>query len=898
MWYSKIVEAGALDVLAGDLDPNLSFMGFNTKISYGSKRTWPNPDSMYKYLKDKANYLESIKNDKDKFDKETNDIFYVLAAIKKILEEYSKDPEDLPLYNRFIPIIIQYTKLIGRNNFEIGLSDYNVVNGYLEVHNFIYNIGYKRLLALYKEGAILPISIAYALVTNSDLRASSNLQDSEERQSLRNLLLNDYRFTFLDKLNANKYSSDEIVDNIVDLTSDQIQKICDGSGISFTDYKAFFTKLVESNYFNLINMDRKFVKPLITSTKEYDYIVFLHSIKSKFTADLYPKYLDYFFNDFRPFKGVNTPWAYASYLQNDEVYNALSEDINIWLDITKDNKAEYRVFLAAFGLLDREEVIKYWLSLEGSEQENLRFIRREAKPTEEEIKEYKKNIKKSVEEQDKVNEPKVNEPKETESIKTKEKVETTNEVVKVVQSSPDDFFNNFVKSGDISIKKLSDPEYVKLVDDIANALHYTENERDILEYVKDIRVVVFNTDAFYQKLSERKPPVYNGFKMSDTKAEGIMRSNFKLYSNEEPGLILQLNSFVTKPSVENDNILKAIGIGVNEYNLAVMSHEIGHLLDYGIKGGKEVFRNLDPKTSLQPGESYNQSRLYLSDIREIVARVYGNLSYVAEALHQKIETLRTDDLIRQAAISELVDSIMSNEDSWLLSTPMVSEATLQSWAEAGFGGYSYSKAPYSDATKTYMRQKEKAKDFYLVAGKQKRREILLKFLKELNSIKRQLSEVINSTEEIELKQKLEKDLAGVQNKIEAAKQGAYDYDINLVIKAVANYVAFRDLSITNEIASDPSYVSQPHVTKPENYSSGIRGDISPLTFTELREMRDFDLSRLQEGEEGGKSLREKKPSFMSLDIYNPEWQEDIRKEYFGDQDQTKTSFNFKKWIKN
>ena len=59
MWYSKTVEAGALDVLAGDLDPNLSFMGFGTKVSYGSKRTWPNPDSMYKYLKDKANYLES-----------------------------------------------------------------------------------------------------------------------------------------------------------------------------------------------------------------------------------------------------------------------------------------------------------------------------------------------------------------------------------------------------------------------------------------------------------------------------------------------------------------------------------------------------------------------------------------------------------------------------------------------------------------------------------------------------------------------------------------------------------------------------------------------------------------------------------------------------------------------
>jgi hypothetical protein len=36
---------------------------------------------------------------------------------------------------------------------------------------------------------------------------------------------------------------------------------------------------------------------------------------------------------------------------------------------------------------------------------------------------------------------------------------------------------------------------------------------------------------------------------------------------------------------------------------------------------------------------------------------------------------------------------------------------------------------------------------------------------------------------------------------------------------------------------------------------------------------------------------------MSLDIYNPDWQEDIRGEYFGGNNQTKTSFNFKKWFK-
>ena len=891
MWYSKTVEAGALDVLAGDLDPNLTFRDIYNKIGYLGKSSWPNPDSLYKYFKNKAELIKSSEPSSDKYKEAIEHIYYAANVIQKLLEGYSKDPEDLPLYNRFIPVAIEYAKIRGQSKFDIGIDRYQIMDAYLKVHNYIYTIGYKRLLSLYKEGAFVPATIAYALITNSDIRASDNLEDTVERKELRNLLLDEYKY--LEGFDANKYSNEQIVDNIINLRSGQIQDIFDCVGMSYVDFKAFFTKLVESNYFDPNDSSRHFVKPLISSYKEYEFIVFLHSIKSKFALGLYKEYLNFYFVKYKALENLSKTYVYPNALQNNDVYNALSDDIDIWLEISsKGNVNENRIFLAAFGLLDRTEVIKYWLSLEGTDLDNSIYIRSDAKPTKEEIEEYKKNNNKIIKEQ--VEEQVL---KETGTAKPIEKVTTTNEVVQVAKFSPDDFFNNFVKSGDITIKKLSDPEYVKLVDDIANALHYTENEQDVLDYVKDTRVVIFNTEAFYHKLSERKPPEYKGFKMSDTKAEGIMRSNFKLFSNEEPGLILQLNSFITQPNVEKDNIFKAIGFGINEYNLAVMSHEIAHLLDYGIKGGKEVFRNLDPKTTLKPGESYNQSRLYLSDIREIVARVYGNLSYVAEALHQKIETLRTDDLIREAAISELVDSIMSNEDSWLLSTPMVSEATLQSWAEAGFGGYSYSKAPYTDATKTYMRQKEKAKDFYIAAGKQKRREILLKFLKELNSIKRQLSEVINSTEEIELKQKLEKDLADVQNKIEAAKQGAYDYDINLVIKAVANYVAFKDLSITNEIAADPSYVAQPHVTKPENYSSGIKGDISPLTFTELREMRDFDLSRLQEGEEGGKSLKEKKPSFMSLDIYNPEWQEDIRGEYFGGNNPTKTSFNFKKWFK-
>ena len=170
----------------------------------------------------------------------------------------------------------------------------------------------------------------------------------------------------------------------------------------------------------------------------------------------------------------------------------------------------------------------------------------------------------------------------------------------------------------------------------------------------------------------------------------------------------------------------------------------------------------------------------------------------------------------------------------------------------------------------------------------------------MNSLKRQLESVQNNTDDsqVEIKKQLESDIENVNEKIKVAQQGGYDYDINLVIGAVANYVAFKGISITNEIASDPTFDPNTYITIPGEQKTQAIGDASPLTYQELREIRDFDLDRLSEGTEGGKQLKEQKPSFMSFDIYNPEWREDFRKTYNIQPENEKTSFNYSKWFKN
>jgi hypothetical protein len=173
-----------------------------------------------------------------------------------------------------------------------------------------------------------------------------------------------------------------------------------------------------------------------------------------------------------------------------------------------------------------------------------------------------------------------------------------------------------------------------------------------------------------------------------------------------------------------------------------------------------------------------------------------------------------------------------------------------------------------------MRQKQIALKFYEDAGKVNREDIKKETIEEIDSLKEQ-AEILKSrvSEDSEEYKQLQQDIKKLEYKIKNIEAGMFDHDISVIIKSVASYIAFKDLKISNEIAADPNFVSPISIRK-EQMAANIVGDTTPLSYQELKTMRDFDLNQVAQGTEGGKTLKEEKPSFMSYDIYNPKWREE------------------------
>ena len=865
MWYTKIVEAGALDVLSGDLE--IKENDIETLQSLAKKvtnhETLPNFESIYKYLNSLLPKLESEKNQnvygKPMYTNDRLDI-QIKYAIGHLIKRYNH-PDDISKANRLIPLLVAVNKILGSTPWIPEL--YEGVNLYFtyQTQNFIYNYGYKRLLSIAQEGVELPFSVRFSIVTNRDLESSRNLVDIESRKQLKELIIKNA--DFLQYMDGDIYTPQEIKINITKLSPKNRTEIFHSGALTIKDFENFLVTIADYHqesknqdpsieYFT----DEGVRFPIVIGIEDViEFTKILHKIKNKIDLNSYNYYMKWIWSII---KHGDLNIELIPVVKDDELKNIVEENLEFFKTILNPDT---NLFLA-LGLGSKDEIIKYFIKMNF----NTNFIREDAIPTAEEINQYQsKNI-------DEVSDDEIG----------------------------DDLFDNCIANGSITFTSLEDPKYVKIFEDISNALGYTENEIDILNFLKQTPLVIFNTDEFFKKLTIKKPPILGSFQPGDAKPLGALSFPFRPDNNKSYNFGIFINSFKAQEAYEKDKIIAALNIDIEKINLSVIAHEVTHLLDVGIKGGASVFSRLDPTKSFKEGEVYNKSRLYLSDIREIVARVYGNSAFIAQVLHSEVENLRTNKDIREAAISELSDMLMKNPASHLNLTPMVDENTLQQWAEMKFGPYQQSQKPYTDATKTFLRQKEKARDFYLEAGKRQRRDILLKFLKELNSLKRQLESVQNNTDDsqVEIKKQLESDIENVNEKIKVAQQGGYDYDINLVIGAVANYVAFKGISITNEIASDPTFDPNTYITIPGEQKTQAIGDASPLTYQELREIRDFDLDRLSEGTEGGKQLKEQKPSFMSFDIYNPEWREDFRKTYNIQPENEKTSFNYSKWFKN
>lgn len=824
MWYQKIVQAGALDELAGGIDtskPTETILR-DLRFTYSISRL-PNFEHLYKFL------LDLISN---KY--ESN---YLKSLLENLIDMYSKDAETIHKANRLIPLMIMYSKNSDDKDMFLLPNNYSHLGSTLEIHNSVFNFGYNKILAYTKEGIDLPNSMCLYIMMNMDTISSSSMQKSEARTEIKKYIINKYPMYEL--LDADKYSGEQIIQNILDnIQSDAgrylYNDVVHYSGLPIDDYIYLLDKAHDEGIMDDIPKNYDL---LIDENSFEKYIDYLDKNKDKFSQD-------HFENRF-----VGAFKYGMTYFSGDFWYKICKKYRQIFNEkIYPYCHKSYKPYLNRLGVGPKEDIIKNYILALG-ENKNLANNAFKEKPSEADIDEYRQK-------QSPISIP-IIKPEGTQN-------QTFNTPI-------ENIFQKNLSNGNIEKHEVTG-EYEKLLDDILNSFGFNRDDQNIINDIKSrLKIYVFKNPTFYTELLNTVLQQYDFITPKLMNSCGYFVPRF---SDNNNGPSIFINEFVSESYVNNDNIIQNLGITKDMINMSTAAHELAHLADYVIKGGEEVFKNVDPKTSLKEGEAYNQSRLYLSDIREIVARVYGNTSYMIEMLHNRIEEMRTSEIIRKAVVEELSDMLMSNEASWLNATPMVSEQKLQEWAEKRFGPYEHSEQPYTQATEDYLKQKQLAIKFYEEAGKVNREDIKKATIDEIQSLEDQ-AEILKTRvdENSEEYKQLQEDIKKLKLKIRNIEAGAFDHDIVTIVKSVASYIAFKDIKITNEIAADPNYVSPISIRKDQMAANTI-GDTTPLSNQELKSMRDFDLGQVAQGTEGGKTLREPKPSFMSYDIYNPKWREE------------------------
>ena len=831
MWYQKIVEAGALDELAGGLDTSKSpdIILREMRQTYSLSKL-ANFESIYKYINELIN---------------SDHTSTVQATIEHLISIYSQEPEHIHKANRLVPLLIKIGNKTNSTKMSLLPDGFKAIGDTIETHNSVYNFGYNKILAYMKEGVSIPKSMCLYIMMNLDTTSSSSMQQSEARTEIKkNIIDKDPMYEYLD---ADKFSGEEIIKNILDNIHSQAginlyRDVIWNSGLPIDDYLYLLDKAHEENIMDDIPEDHEL---LILDQNLPKYVGYLDKNKDKFSPEHFEK----------RYKGA---FKYGmSSLSGDFWYEQCKKYRQYFNDMYLNIASYYKPSLNKLGVGPKEDIIKLYLQAleENPTQANSAF--REI-PSQQEIEDYKQKY--TVQNNQPANQ--VANPQNT-SAPASTSTSTPKPAINVFQKN--------LQNGNIE-EHDSTGEYGKLLDDILKSFGFNQDDQNIIDDIKSrLKIYVFKNISFYQDLINTALQKYDFITPRLLKTCGYFVPKF---SDNNNGPSIFINEFTSETYVSSDNIIKNLGITKDMINMSTAAHELAHLADYVIKGGSEVFKNVDPKTSIRDGEVYNESRLYLSDIREIVARVYGNTSYMIELLHKRIDEMRTSEIIKKAVMDELSDMLMSNEASWLNATPMVSEQKLQEWAEKRFGPYEHSDRPYSQATEDYLKQKQLAIKFYEEAGKVNREDIKKEAIDELETLEDQ-AEVLKTrvSEDSEEYKQLQQDIKKLNIKIKNIEAGAFDHDISVIIKSVASYIAFKDLKITNDIAADPNFVSPISIRKDQMPANSI-GDTTPLSHQELKTMKEFDLGQVAQGTEGGKSLREPKPSFMSYDIYNPKWREE------------------------
>ena len=964
MWYSKVIEAGAVDKFK---DPVAGFndLDFNNQDSVGNFL-----QNLINFKYDGYSSLPQVSSLLDYYNKIVNPNFlyklaeshysgyfeHIIPSLQNIITVFSAIPEEQVNARKFVNILARFARIVKgiepinvstpespnrrvderlKEKFDkinsstpyiyVGSDIQGYAGSNLYVHNYIYNFKYKYMENILEMGLDLPPAVLMSIVTDFDAKSSDLLKLEKDRLQLVDKITKKY--PDMEFFVSERYDEEEVLSHIAnliltDINSPETQRAIGycRMGLPSLNFKNLIIKFINSGVINKAasyytsNQASSFLLP---SNNQAINLEIMEYAEPRCTdiglLVLSRKYLSTEIATFNNHTEIYTP--ILNRLQNFSEFEAKYDSI---LDLSGLNGPEARAKLylnLSYNTAVRDRVFeKFPLDEEEKEIlnkkiEEIRLKQQEAKRILEE------KLKKEEAEKAKLGETSTTILSDEENAALPDKVEvtiSTGEKIKVENPKKDfkrlpktNKFINFINSGDIERTLLKDSTLMDETKQIAHQMFFDAQdpilkdpkigEKILNNLSKRVKIYNMKTNALYKSFQPFE--TFGPITKKEEDSLGYFVSSFSedLSTNFQPCIFI--NSFHHIKDASGVDIFRNLGISAETLMNLTGVHEIVHLLHFVQQGGDEgKFKESNLWQADAELKNRVKARVYLTDMREIVARVYGNTARMAKYLTDSIENFRADKLFQEAILEELTDDL--GEEEWIQfesledpyssrpmnprKTDLMSIPQILDWSERRKGQFSYGDSSLA-GEKKINRVRAAIYNYWNSKGEETKRNVTLKLLKKKNDIQKQIDDVIKridselssteipvyESELLQLKSQLEQDKLKVEQDIKEARAGNFNHEVDIAVEAISQYIAYRSIEITSEIVSDPAY--NPPMNMYDPLGQGNREyDMQslPLTRQEMKEIRDYDADNMSPYGERSRS------QLMEDAISQPNWRQD------------------------
>jgi hypothetical protein len=917
MWYREIT-AGVVDSLKDDFKPTGNVQRDLHNISFSSAYDMPKKDSIIRFFKSVLIRIPEL---------HYGEVNSFIFALQYVSNKFSKIPEEIDFVRELQVLLSTVSNTINGRNPKIPLSveklqefkeipliyatkwdqlNLSKVNDNLANHEYLFNVGYNAIINYWNDGLRINPPMMMTIVTNMDSKSSFNLRTQGGRDELKRLIIEAY--PHLENFDTEKYSQDQIIQYMCDVLKKwepwnvnhrteetiKLEPIVDSIkaffqiGIGSKDLVYTLKRMGDEGVLNCYTENCNFFMSGITVDDALTIIENYINSKS-YEEDPDSGWLENIWNTY--FK--RTEHNLTPSLDDKELFTLYKSRFLDIFDYVREFAEEYNgnaeklyFALGLFGDYEGADYLHEYFHDYGfplTEFRNFAIYR------------YTQTDVKQIFEEKVEVDPEYNE----EALKRQEEFEK--------RFKPGtNYFINLVESGSIVSGTLNSLGFGDDTRSIAHSMfmdakHYEEDEKssaEIIDYViNNTPVYLLKDDNFYRGLGNK---LFSGIDDSSGKSLGFFINSFSpnIKDNFKPAIFI--NNYHFTQQMKNDSFLKNLGLSEEILSRLTTVHEISHLLHYvQLEGSNGYFRYLDPlfphneKLNI---EVYNKSRVYLTDLREITARAFGNISLMKYLLHDQLSVLSAKEEFRDACLDEMVDHMMDQEHLNFegvtsengKSIPFMTSELIKDWAGSRRGVFQFGSANQV-ATKKIERMRRYLKEYFRSDTEEIKRKATLDVLKKINSNKKLLeslssrlkSENISTPEE---REKLQKELSDIQSHVSTLDQelkdtraGKYLSQYELAFEAIASFLALRSVEITNEIVSDPFY-NPPMSIFDDALGNVYTEQTTPLTREELKDIRNYDL---EISPDWSKRFDSHSPFAMDL-LQSEKWRKNFPESYYPD----------------